>query len=173
MLICRIKGSRCALSQGKYRNESKSRRMTEARGLAGSLYSASTIVYARTQTYTPPCEQLWKLSRCAECLRAVRKLSASSESVLGDGGGNGRIEGWNADFARLSSLESTSTSPALTPSSPPALTQTTLTTTVHLFPSSIFGIQRFSSSRHSCLRASYRGPATRLLCARPSDLLSA
>lgn len=83
MLICRIKGSRCALSQGKYRNESKSRRMTEARGLPGSLYSASTIVYARTQTYTPPCEQLWKLSRCAECLRAVRKLSASSESVLG------------------------------------------------------------------------------------------
>lgn len=67
--------------------------MTEARGLPGSLYSGSTVVYTRTQAYTHPRAQLWKLSRDAECLRAFRKLSASSESVLGDGGGNGRIEG--------------------------------------------------------------------------------
>lgn len=139
MLICRIKGSRCALSQGKYRNESKSRRMTEVREAYRGVFIARlqlyTQVHRRTRIRTPSCKQLWKLSRGAECLRAVRKLSASSESVA-------RGWWWKRKDRRLkcrfrATLEPRKHLNLLCSHSHAfcsSLALATLTTTVHLFP---------------------------------------
>lgn len=93
MLICRIKGSRYALSQGKYWNESKSRRMTEARGLPGSLYSGSTVVYTRTQAYAHPVHSYGSFLATRSVCEPFESSRLRASPCLGDGDGNGRIEG--------------------------------------------------------------------------------